>query len=164
MFDDEISFANAHRNAQALMPDDFFYNVIDDSAPFGNDDGWDVLYSLKEWIADNPGVSKKEFVDEKLAEWNYPAFNYQTTDIKDAIAFWNSTEIGFRLLMGIDQAIIATAFGQLYLEGKMDPDIKEIVRIVLGRQMTSEMLDAWDDMKQDRKKKLQKLIHVVQCA
>ncbi|GAA4319284.1 hypothetical protein [Flaviaesturariibacter amylovorans] len=161
---DEIALANAHPTAQKLMKDEFFYSVVDDSAPFGNDDGWDVLYSLKEWLPDNEGTSKKEFIDSKLSEWDYPAFNYLTTDIEDAKAFVRSSEIGLRLLMGIDQAIIATAFGQLYLEGKIDEDLSAFAETVINRQSYKELIELWGEHGPNREMKLQKMLHVLHAA
>ena len=161
---DEIAIENAHPIAQQLMKDEFFYSVADEHAPFGNDDGWEVLYSLKEWMPENEGVSKKQFIDWKLAAWSYPSFNYLTTDLEEGRAFAENGEIGLRLLMGIDQAIIATAFGQLYLEGKIDSDLNTIVETVIRRQLSNHFIEMWGEHQSDRTEKLQKMLQVLLSA
>jgi len=45
----EYSFKNAHPNAQALMKDDFYWSPIEETAPFGSDDGWEAAYGFREW-------------------------------------------------------------------------------------------------------------------
>jgi|GEM_PF-3235487 len=47
---------------------------------------------------------------------------------------------GMRLMRGIDAAIVATAFGQLYLEGTIGSDIKELAKLSIERELLPEVL------------------------
>jgi uncharacterized protein YfeS len=44
-------------------------------------------------------------------------------------------------LMSLDYTIIATGFGQLILQGKIDEDVKNIIQLSILRQMNSHVLD-----------------------
>jgi uncharacterized protein YfeS len=39
----------AHPKAKALLTKDYYWSAIDESGPFGNDDGADAFYSFREW-------------------------------------------------------------------------------------------------------------------
>ncbi len=57
----------------------------------------------------------------------------------------SSSGMGSRYLLGQDNAIIATGFGQFILEGRIDDDIKALTKISLQRQLLPILLDRWDD-------------------
>jgi len=56
----------------------------------------------------------------------------------------STSGMGSRYLLGQDNAIIATGFGQFVLEGRIDKDIQELTKISLQRQLLPILLDSWD--------------------
>ena len=47
----------AHPIAKQLMKDDFFFDVIEETAPFGSDDGADTYAAFKDWRKTNASES-----------------------------------------------------------------------------------------------------------
>lgn len=159
--ENDISFDNAHPNAQNLMQDEFFYSIIDETAPFGSDDGWETLYAFKDWRQANNGRSKVDFIHEHIDYWGYPTFNLQCTNIEELKDYLMGSELGTRFMLGIDQTIIATAFGQLYLDGFIDLNIRSLATNAIKRQLLPEILNLWEENKADREEKLNKLMSVL---
>lgn len=159
--EDEISYENAHPNAQKLMQGEFFYSVTDGTAPFGSDDGWEVFYAFKNWQKTNNGRSKVDFIHEQIDYWGYPTFNLQSTNIEDLKQYLLTSELGSRFMYGIDQAIIATAFGQLYLEGYIDLNLRSLATTAIKRELLPEILNLWQEQRTEREEKLNMLMLVL---
>ena len=156
---------HAHPNAQKLMTDDFLWSPLEQSSPFGNDDGADAIWEFKEWRKSNKRKSPLIFIKNLLNEWNYTVYDYSQIDTLEIRLFINSSDIGDRLCFGIDDVIIATGFGQFILEGKIDTDLKQLTLIALNRQLNPMLLKYVDkDYREIRIKQLNKLIEIINAA
>ncbi len=72
------------------------------------------------------------------------------------------SDLGITYLTGIDAAIISIAFGQLYLEGTIDHDFRELSRIAIKRQLIPELLNRWgENYKPVREQQLLKMLEVL---
>jgi uncharacterized protein YfeS len=156
------SLQNAHPKAQALMNEVWFYSSIDDMAPFGSDDAADTYAYFKEWRPNNRKASPKTFVLHHFKRWGYPYVDLETTDYKQIEPFLNQNELGSRFLFGMDAAIISTAFGQLYLEGTIDADIRAFAKTAIQRQLLPEILNKWQDIKVAREKRLREFLDILE--
>lgn len=65
----------AHPIAKRLMKDDFFFDVIEETAPFGSDDGADTYAAFKDWRKINASESTVNFLHEQIDYWGYPKFD-----------------------------------------------------------------------------------------
>ncbi len=66
------------------------------------------------------------------------------------------------MLIGQDNAIIATGFGQFVLEGKIDSDIQDLTKKAITRELTTDLLDQFrSDYRETRKGQLEKMLVVV---
>lgn len=84
----EFSLKTAHPHAQALMPEDFYWSPIEETAPFGSDDGSDAAYGFREWRLTNKSLSPIIYLKELIERWQYPYFDWNemdTTKIKEYI-------------------------------------------------------------------------------
>jgi len=84
----EYSYKTAHPKAQALMKDEFYWSPIEESAPFGSDDGSDAAYGFRQWRLLNKASSPVTYLNELIRRWQYPFFDYNemdTTKIKEYI-------------------------------------------------------------------------------
>jgi uncharacterized protein YfeS len=84
----EYSLKSAHPQAQALMKDEFYWSPIEETGPFGSDDGWDAAYGFRQWRLTNKTASPVSYLNELIARWQYPYFDYSemdTTEIKEYI-------------------------------------------------------------------------------
>jgi len=136
----EISFLNAHPNAQRLMKDEFFYDITDQLSPFGDDDSWETFMAFQEWLQTNSNRNKMEFIHQQISYWDYPPFDLNTTDFDVINRYLQTSPLHNRFLYGTDEAIIATAFGQLYLEGLIDLNIRNLAITAIKRQTLTEMI------------------------
>lgn len=75
-----ISRETAHPRAKALLTEDFYWSPIEESGPFGNDDGSDALYDFLEWRKSNGSESPLRFLDTLIILWNYPKFDWNELD------------------------------------------------------------------------------------
>ncbi len=136
---------NAHPNAKRLMNEDFYWSPIDESAPFGSDDGADTYNGFATWRQRNKTEKPMVFFIAQINSWGYPTFDFNETSFDKLEPYLRQTELGSRFMSGIDAAIVSIAFGQLYLEGTIDDDFKELAKTTILRQLIPEMLNFWDD-------------------
>src|SRR5688572_15342269 len=47
---------SAHARARELLTEEFFWDCVDEEAPFGSDEGHDAYYEWREWRAANPAA------------------------------------------------------------------------------------------------------------
>jgi uncharacterized protein YfeS len=155
------TFAKAHPNAKRLMKDEFFFSVIEETAPFGSDDGADAYAGFKDWRPMHSSVSPVKFLHDQIESWKYPLFDLHETSYEKLKPYLEESFTGKRLMRGIDAAIVATAFGQLYLEGTIDNDIKELAKLSVKRELLPEILKSWEELADVRQMKLNKLLKVL---
>jgi len=159
MSDYSPTFDKAHPKAKALLKEEFYFSPIDETAPFGNDDGADTYAGFKDWRQSHTTDNPKIFLLEQIDYWGYPNFDIYETDIKKLTPYLKQSELGSRYMSGIDAAIIAIAFGQLYLEGTIDKNFNELAKTAIKRQLIPELLALWGDTyKIERETKLKKML------
>jgi len=159
--DNEPTFEKAHPNAKALMNDSFFFSPIEETAPFGSDDGSDTYAGFVQWRINHRTESPLPYLQEQIAEWGYPQFDLQEADIEKLRPYLIKSDLAIRFMTGIDAAIVATAFGQLYLEGTIDKDVLKLAKISVQRELQPRILATWNEYKSEREIKLKKLLHVL---
>ncbi len=96
----------------------FFYTTDDEFAPFGSDAGSDTLHALQAWTARPRRGGGAAFLDALLANWGLtlPDLAEPRPEVVDA---WFD-DVAFS---EVNQAVIATAFGQLKITGAVEPAI-----------------------------------------
>jgi len=159
---DEPTFEKAHPNAKALMNDSFFFSPVEETAPFGSDDGSDTYAGFVQWRINHRTESPLPYLQEQIAEWGYPQFDLQETDIEKLKPYLTKSDLAIRFMTGIDAAIVAIAFGQLYLEGTIDKEVLKLAKISVQRELQPRMLATWKEYKSEREIKLKKLLHVLE--
>jgi uncharacterized protein YfeS len=90
----EISPRLAHRKAQKILKDNFFWSTVDPSSPFGNDEGAEVFHGFRQWRATNKKTSPLTYLDQLIRSWDFPKFDVyelDTTRIKEYITSKNTT-------------------------------------------------------------------------
>jgi uncharacterized protein YfeS len=70
--------------------------------------------------------------------------------------------MGITYLTGQDEAIIATGFAQLALEGKVSQELKNLTAIAIKRQLLPLLLTMYPvDYQKTRKDQLTKMLYVI---
>jgi uncharacterized protein YfeS len=152
----------AHPTAKRLMNEEFYWSSIEETAPFGSDDGADTYAGFAEWRQTHRAQKPIVFLMEQIDYWGYPTFDLNETNFDKLIPYLKHSELGTRFMSGIDAAIASIAFGQLYLEGTVDKDFKELAKTSLQRQLIPAMLNLWGDTyKTTRETQLKKMLAVL---
>lgn len=109
------SFKAAHPNAQVLMKEDFYWSTIEETGPFGSDDGWEAAQGFREWRANNKTGNVINYLRELMAGWNYPYFDWKEMD---------TTKIKAYIMSGtnLDEAAIQERIRQLKAVSEKYPD------------------------------------------
>ena len=91
----ELSPETAHPNAKKLLTEEFYWSPIEESGPFGNDEGSDAFYGFREWRKTNQKTTPIKYLKNLINEWGYPPFDIYTLDtikIKEYIASNNQLD------------------------------------------------------------------------
>jgi uncharacterized protein YfeS len=128
----------AHPRARELMREPFFWDCVDETAPFGSDEGSDAYYEWRNWREENPSSPLTECFAWILGG-NLAAYN-ETIASDSQIEHDIENPDGALLadqydMFTLDTTIMATGLGQLMDEGKIDPDAKTYMRVAITRQL-----------------------------
>ena len=163
MVDYSPSPGKAHPTAKKLMTEDFYWSPIEETGPFGNDDGADTYAGFAEWRQTHKTDNPKVFLSEQIQNWGYPTFDLAETNFEKLKPYLQQSSIGTRFMSGIDAAIIAIAFGQLYLEGTVEKEFKGTAITAIKRQLIPQMLNLWaDGYRPTRESQLKKMLIVLE--
>ena len=102
----EFSLQSAHPDAQKLMKEDFLWSLIDESGPFGSDDGWEAAHGFHEWRKTNASVSPVVYLKELIESWKFPPIAWDELDTAK-IKVYISTSVQ------MDESIIAQRVAML---------------------------------------------------
>jgi uncharacterized protein YfeS len=145
--------------AKKLMKEEFYFSPVDETAPFGNDDGADTYAGFKDWRQLNKDRMPKDYLVAQINKWDYPLFDLNETNLDKLKPYLNQSEMGSRFMSGIDAAIISIAFGQLYLEGTIDKEFNGIAKTAIRRELLPGLLALWGDTyKNKREAKLRQML------
>ncbi len=140
-FDDEECGLNpltSHPVFRKYFSDDIYYDCGDEEAPFGSDEGNDALYELQEAIQKKKKIDFFDFprvIIEEIWEMCYLAPNPEQTDeeLKTQAKLKFDGLSGDQIILQSDQVILATAFGQIKITGKIDKNLLELALKSLNR-------------------------------
>ncbi|MBO6516575.1 MAG: hypothetical protein JJ975_08490 [Bacteroidia bacterium] len=150
---------NTHINAKELMKEAFYWSPIEESSPFGSDDGADALMMFEEWHGSNSGEPSMVFLEEIIEEWGTQSFDHNIDDSTGIEELLKT--VGFDDVLSTDNLIIAVGFAQFVLEGRIDGDIQKVTTSAIKRELNPLMLDPWENHKQKRGTQLSKMLEVV---
>lgn len=161
----------AHARALELAPEDFFWNCGDELAPFGSDEGDMALREWREWRQENPtspGLDCLIWTIESVGEMDVEDYNDSLLDehtIQVQIADEEFDDVQYVYIL--DTSVIATGFGQLVDEGRIDIDSKPFIkraidRLIVWSGLTDAILPA--QYRKEYHAKLQVLARILQEA
>lgn len=152
--DDELDYGvnieTASPKALSLFPkDSFFWDCVDELAPFGSDEGDTALDEWRQWRKDNKNTPALEYLQAMIGELSgkpFTAYNESIATKKAVKALYNDDDVDFEYEVDtLDISIIATGFGQLLDEGCIDMSIKLFVEIAINRQLMANSLDRYNE-------------------
>lgn len=141
-FDDieyDIDFLTSHPNFREHFTDEQLYcNCGDEETPFGSDTGNDVLHIIEEKIRKNKNFSFVDF-PKNLVEKEWGIEYFEPVSIIDEKVFAEELKIKDKglsresIINESDEVVIATAFAQIKITGKIDKELKEKALLSLKR-------------------------------
>ncbi len=153
--DDEygINQEYAHPRSIELIPEEFFWSGIDDFAPFGSDEGDMALAEYRDWKVNNPNSPIYDCIKwtiEDVGEMLIDDYNEELLDRELVKSQVEDEEFDDeQYLFTLDISVIATGFGQLVEEGKIDGNIKPFLLIAIERQallaQVNQELEYWKE-------------------
>ena len=140
---------HAHQRAIELVPEDFFWDGINPLAPFGADEGDMALAEFREWRQENPNVPTYECLKwtiESVGNMNISNYNEKLLDRTLIISQMKDESFDdHQYLFTLDISTIATGFGQLVDEGKIDEQNKPFIQLAIDRQkIWAELAENWE--------------------
>ena len=132
----------AHPRARKLMPQAALWDIRNENAPFGSDEGNAALDEFLAWRAANPGAPLLDFLawtmdSEANSDWKRPLRADQISDavLAEWIAAAKAGQFDFHNeVWRRDTNIIASALAQLVFEGTIDAEAKPFVMLAVARQ------------------------------
>lgn len=148
-----IDIDNAHQKAIELIPEDFFWDCIDELAPFGSDEGDTALAEFRDWRKENPTIPTLEclkWVIESVGEIDFADYNSEILSrakIKSQLEDEDFDDQQY--IYTLDISVIATGFAQLVDEGIIEVENKEIIQLAIDRQLVwAELSEDWEYAKE----------------
>lgn len=130
--------------SKKLMNEPFFWSCIEETSPFGSDEGNDTFSFLKDGFQENPRMKPMDFLMETFQDksiYQLEDLNCIDSDTLEA----NIEELDYVIIQ--DSAIWATTFGQLVIKGTVDSELKQIALNSLKRQTLEIFLELHGDEK-----------------
>jgi uncharacterized protein YfeS len=157
--------SHRHSRANQLMRDEFFWDCVNELAPFGSDEGADAYVEYRKWRSEYPGASLVDCISWILGG-RQDAYNLSLIEesaIQDCDE--SAQEFGYGDAFSLDATIIATALGQLVDEGRIDVEAKPFAVIAVRRQSHPLNLARFaESVVTERKAILQSVQQVIDAA
>ena len=143
-----IDIERAHPRAIELIPQKFFWDCGDELAPFGSDEGHTAIAEWREWRRHNPEAPVLDCLIWTIESVGEMAFSDYGTALLSREKIEKQVEDrrfdDQQYVFTLDTSVIATAFGQLVDEGKIDPEVKPVAEVAIERLVIwSEMQPGW---------------------
>lgn len=144
-----IDRAHGHPRAIELVPDEFFWDCADELGPFGSDEGDTALEEFREWRLENPGEPVEDCIIwtiEAVGEMDASEYSDDIANEGTVAELMDDEDFDDQqYIYTLDISIIATGFGQLADEGRIDPEAKPYLARALKRQIVYAKLSTdWE--------------------
>ena len=148
----------AHPKARAALTDAFFWDADDPCGPFGNDTALEVYEELRDLRDDDPDASPITLLDELLERWEVANEGWDVVDADQVQALGADDELG---LLVRDEAILALAFGDLVLTGRVDPEARRRALLALTRGALPALLHGFGERMKAREERVAKMREIL---
>lgn len=133
----------AHPRARQLMTEKFFWDCVDEEAPFGSDEAADAYAEFRKWRSTNKKKSLKAclswIMQGKLR--GYTEKLCSDASIEEAVKGNDKAFLADDYdMFTLDATVIATGLGQLIDEGRIDADAKPYINVAIKRQLHPKVL------------------------
>lgn len=145
--DFDLDREDAHPAAREALTDAFFWDARDPCGPFGDETGREVLAALQELRDEDPRASGLALLGELLARWEVADTAWDVVDEAEVEAIGAEDESGLLLR---DEAIVALAFAELIVDGRLEPEVRRRAILALGRQALPALIHGFGERGKQR--------------
>ncbi|MEM7478622.1 MAG: molybdate metabolism regulator [Planctomycetota bacterium] len=128
----------AHPRSRELMRKGFFWDCVNELAPFGSDGGSDAYYEWRHWRSENPNSPPSACI-AWIMNGQLSGYNDKLCSDEQISADLANPDDAYLAdhydMFTLDATVIASALGQLLDEGKIDPDAKQYARVAVKHQL-----------------------------
>ena len=148
----ELSRDDSHPRAREGLTEAFFWDPTDPCAPFGDETGQEVLEAFRDFRVEEPRGAPLSLLGTLLERWEVADASWDTVEPDEVQALGADDELGLLLR---DEAILALAFAQIVVEGRVDPEVRRRALLALTRQSLPALLHGWGDLAHARRERLE---------
>lgn len=152
-----LSREEAHPRAREALPG-FFWDASDPCSPFGDETGMDVLEALRDYRDEEPQGNLIALLDALLARWEVANEHWDAVNADAVQALGADDEFS---LLTRDEVILALAFAQIVVEGRLDAEVRRRAMLALARQALPALLHPWGDRALQRAERLDRMREVL---
>jgi uncharacterized protein YfeS len=153
----------AHPRGRELMTEEFFWDCVDEEAPFGSDEGHGAYYQFRDWRRRNRKKKLTACLAWIMQGKDLKGYNDELCSDEAVERDLENPDEAFLAdaydMFALDTTVIATALGQLLDEGRIDAEAKPYVRVAIKRQLHPKVATS-----EHRKKILLAMRRVVEAA
>jgi len=148
--------------ARAITAPGWLWRVCDDGAPLGSDTGADTLSAFKAWRRRHKSHDPLAFEHDLLTEWEVADQDWEVLDIPTLERMLPQDHFN---VLTRDDVAIATAFSELFVDGRVSRPVLERAILAIRRQSLSAVVEfrGWADP-EDRTSRLQAMRSILERA
>lgn len=154
----ELNREDAHPKALEALTDAFFWDAEDPGSPLGGDTGRDVLEALRDAREADPRGRTVPVLDEILARWEVANDSWDVVSEREVQAVGEDDEFS---LLTRDEAILALAFAQIVVDGRLDTEVRRRALLALTRQALPALLHGWGDKRLERALRVERMREIL---
>jgi uncharacterized protein YfeS len=154
----DLSPEDSHPRAVAALKDAFFWSLIDDTAPFGNESAQTTLTAFRSYRDEHPKESPLPLLGELLVRWEVKDAHWEAIDPVEVQTIGEEDEYS---LLTRDEVIIALAFSQIITDGRLDPELRRRALLAMCRQSLPALLHAWGARMSERAERIERMTAVL---
>ena len=154
----ELTRDDAHPKAIEALTDAFFWDANDLGSPLGGDTGRDVVEALRDAREVDPRGRVVAVLDEILARWEVANDSWDVVSEAEVQAIGEDDEFS---LLTRDEAILALAFAQIVVEGKIESEVRRRALLALTRQALPALLHGWGDKRLERALRVERMREIL---
>lgn len=139
----DIDWDEYHPRARVLLNDPFYWSMVDDFSPHGNDTGSDLLADFKKWNKRHRNEPAHAMASALLRSWEISSVERSGTDENMVKELQTTDSIALDIT---DEAFIAVAFAAIKIRGYCDTETRELAVAAIKRERVLAALyaDRWE--------------------
>ena len=150
----ELAREDSHPRAQEALADAFFWDPSDPCSPFGNETGQEVLEAFRDFRVEEPRGNPLALLGDLLARWEVADEAWDVVEPDEVQAIGADDELGLLLR---DEVVIALAFAQIVVDGRVEPEVRRRALVALTRQSLPALIHGWGDSARLRTERVERM-------